>query len=132
MWLSGQAVLLGDTRPSRDFLYVKDTARGLLEIAGNAENLLGKVINLGTGADITIEDLARKIIEITQSSAKVVFDASRLRPKKSEVDRLCADTTLAEEQLKWSPSTTLEDGLKETVEWYRSYLSFYKPPSGYL
>lgn len=130
--LSQKAVLLGDLRPTRDFLYVKDTVRGFIEIAENAEKLFGMTLNLGTGIEVSIEKLAQMIIKVTESSAKVVFDATRIRPTKSEVNRLCADISLAKKHLNWNPEVKLEDGLRETVQWYRNYLSFYKPEEGYL
>ncbi len=129
--LSNEAILLGDTRPTRDFLYVKDTVQGFLAAANKIESIHGKTINLGTQQEITIEEIANKIVEITHSTAKVVFDASRIRPTKSEVNRLCADTTLAKKLLDWKPDTSLEVGLTDTIEWYRNYSSKYQPASGY-
>jgi len=130
--LSQKAVLLGDTRPTRDFLYIKDTIKGFIEIARNAEKLFGETLNLGTGVEVSIEKLTKIIMDITQSKAKVVFDATRIRPTKSEVNRLCADVTKVKKLLNWKSSISLEEGLRETVQWYRNYLSFYKPAEGYL
>ncbi|MFQ5833400.1 MAG: GDP-mannose 4,6-dehydratase [Candidatus Thorarchaeota archaeon] len=129
--LSQKVILLGDTRPTRDFLYVKDTVQGIIDIANAADGLHGKEINLGTGTEVDIGKLAEMITELTQTNAKVVFDASRIRPTKSEVNRLCADTKLAKKLLKWKPKTSLEEGLTETIQWYKSYLSFYKSMQGY-
>ncbi|MHA3965055.1 MAG: GDP-mannose 4,6-dehydratase [Candidatus Thorarchaeota archaeon SMTZ1-45] len=130
--LSQNVILLGDTRPTRDFLYVLDTVAGFIQVAKKADKVLGKVINLGTGVEITIEKLAEKIKEITHSSSKIVFDAKRIRPIMSEVNRLCADVTTAKEVLGWTAETTLEKGLQDTVQWFKSYLSFYKPSQGYV
>jgi len=130
--LSQKAILLGDTRPTRDFLFVKDTIGGILRIISESDRLFGRTLNLGTGIETPIADVAEKIRTLCGSSAKVVFDAARIRPTKSEVNRLCADTTLARELLNWKPTYSLEDGLKETIQWYRNYLSFYKPSEGYM
>ena len=130
--LGQKTILLGDLRPTRDFLYVKDTVRGFIEVAEKVENLFGMTINLGTGVEVTIEKLVQMITKVTESSAKVVFDATRIRPTKSEVSRLCADVSLAKKHIGWKPEMKLEDGLRETVQWYRNYLSFYKPEEGYV
>ena len=130
--LSQKNILLGDVRPTRDFLYVSDTVRGFIEVARNAEKLFGETLNLGTGVEISIEKLAKLISEVTQTKAQLVFDASKIRPTKSEVNRLCADVSKAKKMIDWKPEVSLEDGLKETVQWYQNYLSFYKPTKGYM
>jgi dTDP-glucose 4,6-dehydratase len=130
--LSQKAILLGDTRPTRDFLYVKDTVAGFLAAARNAEKAFGSVVNLGTGVETSIEQLAKKVIEITQTRSEVVFDASRIRPTKSEVSRLCADVTRAKKLLKWKAGFTLEEGLRETVQWFQNRMASYNPPQGYV
>ncbi len=129
---SQKVILLGDTRPTRDFLFVKDTVNGFIEVAKNYDRLIGKTLNLGTGVEISIGDLANKIISLMKSSSKVVFDATRIRPTKSEVNRLCADITQVKSLIGWEPEYSLEDGLKETISWYKNYLSFYKPSKGYM
>ncbi|MDF1540274.1 MAG: GDP-mannose 4,6-dehydratase [Candidatus Thorarchaeota archaeon] len=130
--LSQKTILIGDTRPTRDFLYVTDTVKGFVEIASNYDKLLGMTVNLGTGVEISIQDLIENIVELTESSAKVVFDAARIRPSKSEVNRLCADVSLIKKLIGWKPDFNFQDGLKETIQWYRNYLSFYKPSEGYM
>jgi NAD dependent epimerase/dehydratase len=129
---SQKAILLGDMRPTRDFLYVKDTVRGFIDLLRNSSKLFGKTINLGTGVETSIQDLVDLIVKLTGSTARVVFDATRIRPSKSEVNRLCADVSLAKKLISWKAKTKLEDGLKETIQWYRNYLSFYKPSEGYM
>jgi NAD dependent epimerase/dehydratase len=130
--LSKEVILLGDSRPTRDFLYVKDTVNGFIEIAKEARRLFGKTLNLGTGVEVSIEKIVTLIKQISDSKAKVVFDATRIRPTKSEVDRLCADTKLVKKELKWKPKLTLEEGLTETIAWYRNFLSSYEPSQGYM
>ncbi len=130
--LNQKVILLGDTRPTRDFMYIEDTVSAFIEAANNAENLFGKTLNFGTGVEVSIENIVNTIRKITQSNAKVVFDATRIRPTKSEVSRLCADVSLAKKLLKWKSKVALEDGLSKTIQWYKNYLSFYKPSQGYV
>jgi dTDP-glucose 4,6-dehydratase len=130
--ISQEAILLGDTRPTRDFLNVRDTIAGFIKAARNVEKIKGMVINLGTGSEITIGEVAKKICGIVGISSKVVFDASRIRPAKSEVERLCADVSLAKKVLGWKAEISLEDGLKECVQWYSEMLLPDKPPQGYV
>ncbi|MFW9965065.1 MAG: GDP-mannose 4,6-dehydratase [Candidatus Sifarchaeia archaeon] len=130
--LSQKAILLGDTRPTRDFLNVRDTIEGFIQAARNAAKAKGMVINLGTGREISIGEIATRIRDIIGTSSEVVFDASRIRPEKSEVSRLCADASLAKKVLNWEAKTSLEDGLKECIEWYRNMLSSDKPPQSYV
>lgn len=130
--LSQEVILLGDSRPTRDFMFVKDTVNGFIEVAKEAKRLFGKTLNLGTGVEVSIEQVVALIKQISDSKARVAFDASRIRPTKSEVDRLCADTKLARKELKWRPQVTLEEGLKETISWYRNFLSSYQPSQGYV
>jgi dTDP-glucose 4,6-dehydratase len=130
--LSQKAILLGDIRPTRDFLYVKDTISGFIAIARSAEKIFGETLNLGTGVETSIEELANLISELSETNAKVVFDASRIRPTKSEVSRLCADVSKSRQILKWEPSISIKDGLSDTIQWFKNFLSFYKPSQGYM
>lgn len=130
--INQEAILLGDTRPTRDFLNVQDTIIGFIKAAKKADKIKGMTINLGTGTETTIGEVAQKIREIVGTSSKVVFDASRIRPAKSEVERLCADVSLAKKMLGWKAEISLEDGLKECVQWYSEMLSPDKPPQGYV
>lgn len=124
--LSGETVYLGSMNPTRDFTYVEDTVEGIIKIA-ESKDTIGKVINIGSGKEITIGELTDKIIEITEGGVKVIFDANRVRPEQSEVERLCADITKAKELLKWAPKVSLKEGLKRTIEWFSEHLNYYKP-----
>lgn len=124
--LSGETVYLGSMSPTRDFTYVEDTVEGIIKIAENKDTI-GKVINIGSGREISIGELTDKIIEITEGGVKVIFDANRVRPEQSEVERLCADITKAKELLKWTPKVSLKEGLKRTIEWFSEHLNYYKP-----
>lgn len=112
---------LGSTSPTRDFNFVDDTVAGFLAIA-ECDRAVGQVVNIGSGREISIADLAELLIESSGSRAKVVTDPERLRPRASEVERLLCDNTRAREWAGWSPEVTLEDGLKRTAEWVEANL----------
>ncbi len=124
--LSGKDSLkLGALSPTRDFTYVKDTVNGFIRIA-QIDASVGETINIGTNSEVSIGDLAGKIISITGKAVPVECDEERLRPSKSEVDRLRCDNTKAREMLDWKPVYTLEEGLKETVKWMENNLVYYR------
>ncbi|MCS0634181.1 GDP-mannose 4,6-dehydratase [Streptomyces sp. LP05-1] len=110
-------IRLGSLTPTRDFTYVTDTARGFLALA-ECDRALGEVVNLGTGQEIAVGELARKLIEASgRDGVEVVVDPARLRPAGSEVERLLSDNRRAREWAGWRPEVTLEEGLKHTSEW---------------
>ena len=119
---------LGNLAPTRDFTFVEDLATAFAAIAV-AENVIGETINVGTGSEISIGDLADTLIRLMDSSAKVTTVSERLRPKESEVDRLLCDNSRAETLLGWKPAVSLEDGLRRTVDWFTTAenLRGYKP-----
>jgi NAD dependent epimerase/dehydratase len=114
--LSRETVELGSLEPTRDFNYVGDTVDGFIRIA-SADAAVGKVINFGSGKEISVGNLARLIGELMGRELHVVACNERVRPTDSEVDRLCADNRRARELLRWSPRYSLRDGLAETIEW---------------
>ena len=116
--LAGGPVRLGSLTPTRDMNYVKDTVAGFV-CAGAAEGVVGETINLGTGREVSIGDLAAKIAELTGSMAGVVIEEVRVRPPKSEVQRLCSSNDKAKRLLGWSPSHSLDEGLAATIDWMR-------------
>ncbi|NWF93579.1 MAG: SDR family NAD(P)-dependent oxidoreductase [Syntrophaceae bacterium] len=118
-------IRLGNLKPRRDFLYVKDTVRGFIEI-GRCDQAVGKAINIGVGKDISIEELAKKILNLMGRSAEIVVEDRRIRPEKSEVMQLLSDTRLAQKLFGWSPAYALEEGLGESIEWYRKNLARFK------
>jgi dTDP-glucose 4,6-dehydratase len=124
--LAGKDIKLGNLSPSRDFNYVLDTVDGFIK-AGEASNANGSVINLGTGREISIGDLAGKICEIVQSPSRIICDEQRLRPVGSEVERLCACNLKALETLGWKSAHTLEQGLRLTIDWLQENRSKYRP-----
>ena len=129
---SGQRqIKLGAVSPTRDFNYVADTVAGFIA-ALESDCGLGEVINLGSNFEISIGDTARAVAEAMGVSIQVITDEQRLRPEKSEVERLWASNTKARELLGWLPQYAGRDGfmrgLTETVAWFRepSNLSAYK------
>ena len=119
-------IRIGNVAPTRDFNYVSDTVRGFLMNAAS-EKAVGRVINLGTGREISIGDLAKMICSLTGRECRIVQENERVRPLQSEVERLCAANGLADELTGWRSEVTLHDGLKKTLEWLRSNLEHYQP-----
>lgn len=119
---SGRRTLeLGNLHPTRDFSYVKDTVRGFMAVA-DSDEANGEVINVGSGFEISIGDLVDLIAEAMGVEVSVETDEERTRPEKSEVDRLYADISKAEELLGWTPTHGGRDGfkrgLRKTAEWF--------------
>lgn len=123
--LSRDEIELGALMPTRDFLYVQDTVRGMMRCA-EVPGVEGEVFNLGSGREISIGDTAQKILSILGRDIPIVESADRLRPPNSEVERLLADRSKAEELLDWQPVVDFEDGLRETVDWMRTAVARYK------
>ena len=117
--LKGPRVLLGNTRPTRDLTYVGDTVEAFLR-AGSARGVEGRVLQAGTGREISVGELARAILAQIRPDGRIVLDRQRVRPGASEVGRLLADPSRARRLLGWKPRTSLEDGLRRTIAWYRT------------
>lgn len=123
--LSRNQIFLGAAYPTRDFVYMDDTVNGFIKMAESPDTI-GQVVNIGTGFEISIGDLADKIISLIGKEVEVVFDAERLRPQSSEVGRLIADNSKARELIGWEPKVSLDEGLKKTIEWISGSLGRYK------
>jgi len=123
--IQGKKIRLGNVEPRRDFLFVKDTVRGFIELA-KCSKAVGKVVNIGTGRDISIKELAEKILSQVGKDGEIKVENRRIRPEKSEVMQLVSDIRLAKKLFKWAPRYSLEDGLRETIEWYEKNLSRFK------
>jgi len=119
-------IKLGDLTPTRDFTYVSDTVSGFLS-AAVCDRALGHTINVGSGQEISIGDLAQTIIEVTGIEAEIICENDRLRPPKSEVNRLLCNASRAQEWAGWTPKKSLEEGLIETSHWVRKNLDCFKP-----
>lgn len=124
--LKGGTIKLGSLSPTRDMNYVDNTVDGFLAVASNPA-AIGQVINIGSGREISIGDLARTIVQLVGSSSEVVEDTQRIRPANSEVERLLCDHSKATQLLGWTPAITLELGLQRTIDWFRNHLDRYKP-----
>ncbi len=124
--LSGmKEIKLGSLEPTRDFNYVKDTARGFLEIY-RSDKTVGEEINIATQREISIGELAEELIRQIDPEAKVVCDQQRVRPEKSEVERLLGSNEKIKSLTNWRPQYTFEEGIAETIEFFRDNLDKYK------
>lgn len=123
--LTRDVIHLGALDTRRDFTYVSDTVQGFLQ-AAIMENVEGLTINLGTGIEISIGELAKKIIQIVGRPIQIETDNQRFRPEKSEVMRLLSDNRLALEKLSWSPEVSIEQGLERTVTWIQQNLQNFR------
>ena len=124
--LTQPQVMLGATHPTRDLNFVADTVDGFIRL-GEADGILGEVINLGTGREASVKEVAEIVLKVVGRDIPLIFDANRLRPEASEVDRLLADATKARTMLGWTPKHTLEQGIAATVNWIGQHLDQYKP-----
>lgn len=124
--LSGkEEIKLGSLTPTRDFNYVKDTVAGFIAIA-ESEKTVGEEINIATQKEISIGELAQVIIEQINPGARVICDEDRLRPAKSEVNRLLGSNEKIRKLTDWTPQYTFEQGIAETIEWMKQNLTSYK------
>ncbi|WP_169332848.1 NAD-dependent 4,6-dehydratase LegB [Effusibacillus pohliae] len=114
-------IQLGALHPTRDFNFIKDTVRGFIAVA-ESDSSVGEVINIGSNYEISIGETVRLIADVMGTEVEIVTDPVRLRPEKSEVERLWADNTKAKRLLGWEPvyggRDGLRRGLQETVEWF--------------
>ena len=117
--LADRTIKLGDITTSRDFLFVKDTIRGYIQCSENFNKIKGETVNLGTGNEFTIEDTVIIISKLINNDVKIEQDTSKIRPKGSEVRRLCCNYDKVNTLIGWKPSFTFEQGLKETINFYK-------------
>jgi NAD dependent epimerase/dehydratase len=122
-----EKIQLGDTTPTRDLLFVKDTARAFIEIA-KCEKLIGEDVNIATSTEISVGDLAGRLIALINPKATLVKDTERIRPEKSEVFRLFGDNRKLIQHTGWSPNYSFDQALQETIDWFRQpqHLQQYK------
>lgn len=124
--LSGRTQIhLGSLTPTRDFNYVSDTVNGFIAIA-ESDHTIGEEINIATMQEISIGELAQEIIRQINPSAAIQCDEQRLRPEKSEVNRLLGDNSKIKSLTDWKPEFSLSEGLSETIEWIRKNIGCYK------
>lgn len=110
-------IKLGDLIPTRDLLFVKDTANGFIEIA-KSDTLIGEDCNIATQSEISVGDLAQTLINIINPKASIIREDERLRPAKSEVFRLYGSNEKILKHTNWQQNYSLEQGLEETVKWF--------------
>ncbi|MBV5329496.1 MAG: SDR family oxidoreductase [Chlorobium sp.] len=120
-------IKLGDLSPTRDFNFVKDTCKGLIELA-NCDAALGEEVNIASNFEISVRDLLQLIAKIMGADVKFIEDIQRVRPKGSEVFRLWGDNTKIKNLTGFEPTYSIESGLRETIEWFTkpSNLAKYK------
>lgn len=116
---------LGSLTPTRDFNFVKDTANGFVEIA-KSDNTIGEEINIATQDEISIGQLAKELIRQINPNAKIICDEQRLRPENSEVNRLLGSNEKIKRLTNWTPKYTFEQGLAETIEFFKQNSDKYK------
>ena len=110
-------IKLGDLLPTRDLVFVKDVVNGFIEIA-KSNKTIGKEINIATQSEISIGDLAQKIIRMINPKVTIKQDKNRIRPEKSEVYRLFGSNEKLKKLTNWKKKYSLDEGLKETIEWF--------------
>lgn len=124
--LSNQTTIkVGSLKPIRDFTFVKDTVSAFIQIA-ETDAALGQVVNVGTGRGVSIGEVVKLLQQVSNRHVQLETDAARLRPEASEVDRLICNNTKARQLLGWSPNYSLEDGLREVVNFIQSFSDLYK------
>jgi len=108
---------LGSLTPTRDLSYVSDTCNGLIALA-ECDEAIGREVNIGSGQEISINNLANLIIDIIGVDASVISDENRVRPENSEVERLVCNSGLLHQLTGWKPEVTINEGLAKTIEWF--------------
>lgn len=121
-----KSVKLGNAFPTRDLTFVRDTANGFLAVAA-ADSLFGEITNIGMNEEISIGELAALIGELMGVRPDIAGDRQRIRPEKSEVERLRCDNSKLLKHTSWRPDYDLRKGLTETIEWLKSNMHHYKP-----
>lgn len=124
--LSGfEEIKLGSLTPTRDFNYVKDTANGFISIY-ESNQTIGQEINIATQKEISIGDLANELIRQINPQAQIICDEQRKRPENSEVNRLLGSNEKIKHLTNWEPNYTFEEGIAETIAFFKDHLNQYK------
>lgn len=110
-------IRIGDPRPTRDFNYVLDTCKGMIELS-KCDAAIGQVVNIGSNYEISIEDTFRKIQNLMGSNVALVIEQQRIRPEKSEVQRLWCDNSKIKKLTGFTPDYNLDQGLRLTIDWF--------------
>lgn len=123
--LTQNEIRLGNLAATRDFTYVQDTVRGFM-MASEADAAIGKVVNVGSNFEISIQQIAESIIRLVGRNTSLVHEENRLRPAKSEVQRLWAENRLARQLLGWQPEISFDEGLRQTIHWVSENLDRFR------
>jgi len=123
--LEGKKIKLGSLFPTRDLTYVEDAVKGFIRFA-QSDNTTGEVVNLGTNREVSISELIDLIGRKISKDLQVKLEKRRIRPQKSEVEKLVADISKAKKLLNWDPRTGLEKGIEKTVRWMKKNTWRYK------
>jgi nucleoside-diphosphate-sugar epimerase len=110
-------IRLGDTRPTRDLNYVLDTCKGMIELS-ECDAAVGQVVNIGSNCEISIEDIFRKIQNLMGSNVVLVVEQQRMRPEKSEVQRLWCDNSKIKQLTGFASDYSIDQGLRITIDWF--------------
>lgn len=124
--LTQDEIKLGSLTPERDMTFVTDTVAGFVA-AAVTPGIEGETINLGTGSTFTIGHFAERILRLMGVERKIVADAARMRPEKSEVLKLVSDNSLAAKAMGWSPKVDLDEGLLQSIDFVRKNIHLYRP-----
>ncbi len=117
---------LGNLDARRDLTFVSDTVDGFLK-AAETPDIEGQTFNLGSGSEVSIGELAERILKLIGRPVQIEVDPQRLRPQKSEVQRLLSDNRRAQEHLHWRPQVDLDQGLQRTIDWIAQYPHLFQP-----
>jgi len=120
--LTSEKIKLGSLEPRRDFTYVTDIIDAFLRV-GQCQDAVGQTINVGSGQELSIRDLVKRISSILGKDVQIECEPARIRPKKSEVERLICDNSKAREILHWEPKISLDEGLRKTIQWISENLN---------
>jgi nucleoside-diphosphate-sugar epimerase len=123
--LTRREIFLGAMHPTRDLTYVGDTVEGFIKIA-QTPNIEGRTYNIGTGKEISVGELADKIVQLIGEPIPIIFDPTRIRPPASEVARLICNSARAQKDLGWKATVPLEEGLRRTIDWIGENLAAYR------
>lgn len=128
--LERSTIRLGNLEALRDLNYVADTVEGFIKMA-DCPDAVGRVINVGSGRETSIGDLARLVFRLLGKDGEIITENERMRPQRSEVDRLLADNSAAARILGWKPVVGLEEGLSQTIRWIEQHVAWYRT-TGYV
>ena len=123
--LTQDKIFLGSLHPIRDFTYVEDVIDGFIKMV-QTDDVIGEVINLGSGLGVSIGELARRIMGLIGKTVEIVLDSRRIRPANSEVEKLIANNSKAAKLLHWEPKVSLDEGIKGTIKWIDENIGMYK------